>query len=113
MVTTRPARATDVPFLAWVMLAASRSHLPRGAWDLMLDAPDDVCLTFLERMARAEPATFCHWRGFIVAEVDGDPAAALAGFDPGALGDPVPAIEQALVALGWTSADIVRGNERL
>jgi ribosomal protein S18 acetylase RimI-like enzyme len=113
MVTTRAARAADVPFLAWVMLAASRSHLPRGAWDLMLDAPDDVCLEFLGRMASAEPATFCHWRAFVIAEVDGEPAAALAGFDPGALADPVPAIEHTLSTLGWTSEDVERGNERL
>ena len=113
MVTTRPARPGDASFLAWVMLAASRSHLPRGAWDLLLDAPDDVCLSFLARMACAEPPTFCHWRAFVVAEVDGEPAAALAGFDPGELANPVPAIERALGTLGWASRDIARGNERL
>jgi ribosomal protein S18 acetylase RimI-like enzyme len=113
MVTTRPARPGDIAFLASVMLASSRSHLPRGAWDLMLDAPDDVCLEFLSRMASAEPATFCHWRAFLIAEVDGEPAAALAGFDPGALADPVPAIERTLSTFGWTPEDVARGNERL
>src|SRR5262249_28218196 len=113
MVTTRPARPGDTAFLASVMLASSRSHLPRGAWDLMLDAPDDVCLDFLWRMASAEPATFCHWRAFLIAEVDGEPAAALAGFDPGALADPVPAIERTLSRFGWTPEDVARGNERL
>ena len=113
MVNTRPARIGDVAFLASIMLAASRSHLPRGAWDLLLDAPDDVCLSFLEHLARAEPPTFCHWGAFIVAEVDGEPAAALAGFDAGALADPVPTIERTLGTLGWTSRDIALGNERL
>jgi translation initiation factor 4G len=113
MVKTRPARVGDVAFLASVMLAASRSHLPRGAWDLMLDAPDEVCLEFLSRMASAEPATFCHWSAFVVAEVDGEPAAALAGFDPGALADPVPTIERTLGTLGWTREDVARGDERL
>ena len=36
----RPARADDVPFLAWVILAASRAHVNRGAFDLTVAGPD-------------------------------------------------------------------------
>jgi translation initiation factor 4G len=108
----RPARADDAAFLAWVMLAASRSHLPRGLWDLMLDAPDGECLAFLEKLALAEPGTFCHWSGFVVAEVDGHPAAALSGYDPGAVAEPEPVIGMTYLGSGHTTAELETATER-
>jgi ribosomal protein S18 acetylase RimI-like enzyme len=108
----RPARREDVPFLAWVMLAASRSHLPRGAWDLTIDGSDDVRLAVLERMARHEPPTFCHHVRFLVAEQDGVPAAALSGYDPAAVTDAGVAVDEAMRALGFDDAAIAAGNGR-
>jgi hypothetical protein len=103
----RPARAADASFLAWVMLAASRSHLRRGAWDLHVDRPDADVLAFLERMAAQSEPSFCHWDGFLVAEVDGSPAAGLRGYttrDPG-MHDATPAITAASKSvLGWSDA---------
>ncbi|MGH7893744.1 MAG: GNAT family N-acetyltransferase [Candidatus Binatia bacterium] len=100
----RSATAADAPFLAWVMLTASRSHVSRGAWDLYVDGPDARVLAFLERLATQPEPSFCRWRNFLVADVDGAPAAALSGYlprDPGML-DPEPAIAVAgRVALGW------------
>ncbi len=100
----RRARATDASFLAWVMLEASRGHVGRGAWDVYVDGPEPRVLALLERLAvQAEPS-FCRWEGFLVAEVDGAPAAALSGYDPGAPGmaNPDPAIASAVVdAFGW------------
>ena len=78
--TIRAAGASDVKFLAWVMLAASRSHVPRGAWDHHVDGPEDRVLAFLERMASQSERSFCSWDRFLVAEVDGTPAAGLAGY---------------------------------
>src|SRR4029453_1935525 len=93
----RQARAGDASFLAWVMLAASRSHVRRGAWDLHVDRPERDVLAFLERMAAQSQPSFCRWEGFLVAEVDGTPAAALCGYtirDAG-MHDPTPAIAAA------------------
>jgi len=112
----RAATEADASFLAWVMLAASRSHLPRGAWDLHVDGPDARVLAFLERMASQPIPSFCRWEGFLVAEVDGRPAAALSGYtvrDPGLL-DPTPAIDAASrVVLGWGAIELAAAGRRL
>jgi GNAT superfamily N-acetyltransferase len=76
----RPARADDVPFLAWVVLAASRSHLERGIWDLALQSTDAELLAFLEAFLTSPDRHFCHHTGFLVAEVGGQRAAALLGY---------------------------------
>jgi ribosomal protein S18 acetylase RimI-like enzyme len=112
----RPARATDASFLAWVMLAASRSHVRRGAWDLHVGGSEAQVLAFLERMAAQPEPSFCRWEGFLVAEVDGTPAAALSGYtirDPG-MHDPTPAIVAASrTVLGWGETELVAANARL
>jgi GNAT superfamily N-acetyltransferase len=108
----RPARAEDVPFLAWVMLAASRSHLPRGAWDLTVDGPDETIFSLLERLARRSPRTFCHHTGFLVAEVDGRPAAGLSGYDPGLVAEPGQAIDAALREMGWRDEALAASEAR-
>jgi translation initiation factor 4G len=105
--TVRPAIADDAPFLAWVQQEASRSHLPYGLWDLAIPGPDDYRLGLLERLCRADAVSFCHWSGFLVAEVDGKPAAALSAYDdaPIATGPRLDeAIAQALIPEGWNEA---------
>jgi translation initiation factor 4G len=74
------ARADHVPFIAWVELAAARSHLPRGAWELYIDSSEADTLRFLEALVSTETWHWAHYRNFIVAEVDGRPAAALSGY---------------------------------
>jgi translation initiation factor 4G len=112
----RPATVADSPFVAWVMLAASRSHLPLGAWDFFVDGPAARVLAFLERMATQAEASFCRWERFLIAEVDGTPAAGLSGYtarDPGVL-DPNPAIAAAARgALGWSDHEIQAASMRL
>lgn len=109
----RPARAGDAAFVAWAILAASRSHLPRGAWDIAFDLPDAECLAILEQLAGASPPSFCSWRGFLVAAVDGTPAAALSGYDPAHAAPTDPGIDAVLAERGWTAGDIEMSNARL
>jgi hypothetical protein len=78
-VTTRWATERDVPFLGEIVLLASRSHLPRGVWDLAL-SDDELRRRFIERLLVTGAASWCHWTKFRVAEVDGTPAAALSGY---------------------------------
>ncbi len=98
------------------MLAASRSHVRRGAWDLHVDRPEPDVLAFLQRMAAQPEPSFCRWDGFLVAEVDGTPAAGLCGYttrDPG-MHDPTPAITAASKAvLGWRDAEMAAAGARL
>jgi ribosomal protein S18 acetylase RimI-like enzyme len=77
IIDASPAHA---PFLAWVSLAAARSHLPRGFWDYFLDADEPACLHHLEHLATTRTPHLFHYSAFLVAEVDGTPAAALCGY---------------------------------
>ena len=76
----RPATRDDAAFLATVMLLASRSHLERGIWDLALQCTDAELLAFLEAFLASPDGHFCPYTGFLVAEVDGQRAAALSGY---------------------------------
>lgn len=85
-VEIRSARPDDAPFLARICLIAARSHCQRGLWDVILNRPELECLAFLEQLVRTVTRHPFHYTGFIVAEVDGRPAAALSGYDPKELG---------------------------
>jgi translation initiation factor 4G len=111
----RPATAADADFVAWVILAASRSHLPLGAWDHYIGADEASVLAFIRSMVTQDVPSFCRWQGFLVAEVDGVPAAGLSGYvssDP-AMADPMPAILAASRALGWNDTQIEAAGARL
>jgi ribosomal protein S18 acetylase RimI-like enzyme len=78
--TIREAQPEDAPFLAWAMLTAARSHLTKGWFDIVLDAPEEACMKFLERLAVTEARSWWHFSRFKIAETNGHPAAALCGF---------------------------------
>lgn len=115
-VSIRPAAPRDAAFLAWTMLTASRSHLSRGAWDLYVDAVEPRVLALLARLATQPEPSFCRWEHFLVAEVDGEPSAALAAYAGGEplLRDPGAAMTAASRdALGWDDAARLAGDARL
>src|SRR5436190_7952204 len=73
----RQARIDDARFIARTIFAAQRGHVPRGWFDIALDWPEPRCLAFVERIATAETESWFHVSQFILAEVEGEPAAAL------------------------------------
>jgi len=105
-ILVRRANSSDTEFLAWVTFSASRSHLPRGLWDLIIGADEAGCLDYLRRLAAAEPRSLYHYDSFLIAEVAGWPAAALCGFETR---DAWPIVGEAMATvqrdLGWTEAD--------
>jgi ribosomal protein S18 acetylase RimI-like enzyme len=114
-IVIRESLPEDVPFLAWVVLAASRSHVACGAWDLAVPGDDEEKLRFLERLLTSERPHWCQARGFRVAEVDGRAAAALSGYapeDPG-LESPAEAISACARSLGWTDEKISKAFAQL
>lgn len=114
--TIRPATLADTPFLAWVQQEASRSHLPFGFWDLAIPGPDEYRLRIVERICRAEAKSFAHWSRFLVAEVGGEPAAALSAYDDAkaATGERFfLAMMEALQAEGWNEARLGALSQRL
>jgi ribosomal protein S18 acetylase RimI-like enzyme len=112
----RPATEADASFIAWVQQEAARSHLPYGFWDLAFIGPDEWRLPLIERIVRAPARSFCHWSGFLVAEVDGQPAAALTAFDrpPVTQGTLfLEAMGEAFAAAGWTDLQGGAMQERI
>ena len=75
--TIRRARIDDAEFIARTILAAQRGHVPRGWFDIALDWPEPQRLAFVERIATAQTQSWWHVSQFILAEVDGEPAAGL------------------------------------
>lgn len=113
-IQVRPATSDDADFLAWVMLTAARSHLDRGLWDITLNRGQDDCLAFLRELARTKTRSWAHYSSFVVADVDGQTAAALCGYDPIESGTPVlaAAIDEAAKQVGWSDSDVAEIWER-
>jgi len=109
-----PAREAHIPFVAWVELAAARSHLPRGTWDFYVGGPQEECLRYLEALSATEARHFAHYTNFLVAEVDGQPAAALSGYFEAEDGMGALAIgmEEANTKLGRSSDEHTAGWQR-
>jgi ribosomal protein S18 acetylase RimI-like enzyme len=71
------------PFLARAILSASRSQLERGPFDVALGLDTADVLDLLEYMCLSDLVGNCHFSNFFVAEMAGEPVAALAAYDPG------------------------------
>ena len=111
----RQARSEDAELLAWCMLMAGRSHLEVGIWDFVISQPEERCLQFLEMLALEGPRHMAYYTEFLVAEVDGRPAAALEGFDPASNGEDTMTIPMVNVIqkMGLTDQDMAPGVEKL
>lgn len=114
-VCVRPAREDDGAFLAWAVLASSRGHVGRGVWDVWIGDDEREVLVFLERLVLSGEPSLCWWWNFLVAEVDGRPAAALSGYDASAPGmaDADPACRAEACGLGWDAQRLRDADRRL
>jgi ribosomal protein S18 acetylase RimI-like enzyme len=74
------ATKEHIPFVAWVVMAANRSHMPKGMWDLILGDDEERVLRYLEAFVQTDQVHWGRYDMFLVAEVDGVPAAGLCGF---------------------------------
>jgi ribosomal protein S18 acetylase RimI-like enzyme len=93
----RSITSQDTGFVAWTLLTASRSRRGIGFWDLLFPGAEEPRRRLVEQFIRNLPPTFCHHRWFLIAEMGGRPAAALAGLDPRAAGPDL--IKETLAAL--------------
>ena len=119
MTTATDVRIVDatkehIPFVAWVVMASNRSHLPRGMWDLNLGAGEEQVLRYLEGLADTNTVHWGHYSLFMVAEVDGVPAAGMCGFfenelGPGSMMAGAAEVNQ---KIGRTSEEVAAGWER-
>ncbi len=114
-ITIRPATPDDAAFVAWIMLAAGRSHLDRGFWDHYVDGSEEECLAFLRLVAlTASPHPF-HHSIFMIAEEQGRPVAGLSGYDPATLGIEkyLEALPEVFEKVGWSDEDQGRAFNRI
>lgn len=107
------ARPDHAGFIAWVMLTAARSHLERGFWDLLVGDDEQRTLRFLEALAATPMSHFAHHSLFLVAEVEGRPAAALCGYFDAENGTATlaRALPAAMAAIGMTEAQFAAGMQ--
>src|ERR1700744_59391 len=76
----RPATPNDAPFLGWACVAAARSPLARGWFEIVLRQDEAFCVQFATYLTLAKARSWWHWSLFLVAEVDGEIASAMCGF---------------------------------
>jgi translation initiation factor 4G len=108
------ATREHIPFVAWVVMTSNRSHLPKGMWDFNIGGSEEEVLRYLEVLADTETLHWAHYSTFIVAEVDGVPAAGLCGFFDGDLGVGTLMAGAAEVnqKIGRTPEEVAAGWER-
>lgn len=76
----RAATIDDVPFIAWAILESSRAGKKQGVFDLIFSPAEDITKA-LEALIQHDIKTICHYSNFLIAEVDGEPAGTLCGYD--------------------------------
>jgi ribosomal protein S18 acetylase RimI-like enzyme len=106
-IRVRRATERDLDLLTWVMLAASRSHLDRGIWEYLNNSDEAGTLSFLRRLATTDTVHVFHWSLFLVAELDGEPGAAMCAYDSSTQGFEValPEMAEATAAAGIGTED--------
>jgi ribosomal protein S18 acetylase RimI-like enzyme len=103
----RPARADDASFIARNILASQRGPRPRGWFDITLGWDEPQCLAFVERIATAREPSWWHVSQFIIAEVEGQPAASLCALPASGTRAAVrAAIEEVAAAIGLSATDL-------
>ena len=105
--TIRRAGPDDASFVAWIILAAQRGDRPRGWFDIALGWPEPDCVAFVERIATAQRQSWWHVSQFTIAEVDGEPAAALCAMPAAGTGAAArSAIEEAADKTGLKASEL-------
>lgn len=104
----RAARESDADFLVWVMMTAATSHLERCVWSTLCGFDTPTTEDLLRLVLRRGPLHWCHLDRFLVAELDGEPAAAASRFDPMTEGTHVltGVVLDAVAQLGVTDAEV-------
>ena len=114
-VIIRNAHAEDAPFLARVMLMASRSHRPYGLWDHFVKRNENDCLFFLEKIAVTKTPHLFHYDVFLIAEQNGKAVAGLSGYDQASHGIKhfSRILPEVYDEIGWSKSDLKEASRRM
>lgn len=79
----RNAKVEDAPFLAEMILQSSRGGKKGGLFDLLFtDSDDATILEKLQELATTESISHCHYKNFLIAELDGKSVGTLCSYEP-------------------------------
>lgn len=82
-ITVKQATQEDAPFLARMILKSSRAGKKVGLFDFLFDlASEDEILQKLEMLAQTESKSHCHYKNFLIAQLDGENAGTLCSYEP-------------------------------
>lgn len=105
--TIRSARSEDAGFIARTILRSMRGYRPRGWFDVALGWPEAECLDFIGRIAVARAVSMWHVSQFWIAEVEGEPGAALCAVPAAGTGPAAwCAIEEVAAAVGLAAPEL-------
>jgi GNAT superfamily N-acetyltransferase len=105
----RQATADDADFVARTILLSQRGPRPRGWFDIALAQPEPRVLGFIEKLTVARQPTWWHASHFIIAEVNGQPAAALCALPAAGADDAAAvAIKEVAGETGLSAREIFR-----
>ena len=77
------AKEEDAPFLAKMMLQSSRADKKIGFFDYIFSTKDDEkLLTYLEKLAKTNAKSYCHYQNFLIAKVDSKNVGTLCCYEP-------------------------------
>lgn len=80
-IVIRQATENDAPFLAKAIIIAGRAHVKRGIWEVILGGSEQECQSFLELLTVTSMPHLFHYTCYLVAEVDGQMAGIVGGYD--------------------------------
>jgi len=79
----RQAKAEDSSFLAEMILQSSRSGKKSGFFDLLFSDEDDSgILEKLQELTKTESISHCHYKNFLIAELDAKSVGTLCSYEP-------------------------------
>jgi ribosomal protein S18 acetylase RimI-like enzyme len=105
--TIRSARPEDAEFIARIILSSMRGYRSRGWFDVALGWSDAQCRDFIARIAVARAVSMWHVSQFLIAEVDGEPGAALCAVPAASTGPAAwHAIEEVGAAMGLAAPEL-------
>ena len=82
-ITIKQASADDASFLAQMILQSSRAGKKDGLFDLLFGTDDDkIVLEKLEKLTQTQAKSHCHYKNFLIAQMDGKNVGTLCSYEP-------------------------------
>ena len=82
-ITIKQATVDDASFLAQMILQSSRAGKKDGLFDVLFGTSNDkIVLEKLEKLTQTEAKSRCHYKNFLIAQMDGKNVGTLCSYEP-------------------------------